>query len=306
MPPGPSSIQRCGLYGEGQSAIAPEFIHIETILARSSLHGGVIGAHTHPGIFQILFLAEGSGWVATDGREQLLKPPSLVVVPCGCTHYFRFKPDAQGWVLSIADSLTNDARLAALCVEGIARGTEVLVLKLSAESPGDALLAMLLAELARRHSDDPGHLSASTMAMIGLILTSVDEVASAAQVPSAGARNRRIELVRRFTRLVEAHYLEHWPVERFAESLRTTAPTLTRACREVTWQSPGRFALDRVLREAMRSLSYTTASISEISDNLGFSDPTYFARIFRRHCGMTASEFRRGKVRISGSNPDRS
>lgn len=311
MPKSQSSIQRFGLYGEGQSAIEPEFVHIETILARSSLHGGVIGAHLHQAIFQVLYLVSGHGWFATDGREEALKAPGLVVVPCGCTHYFRFKPDAQGWVLSIADSLLNDPRLASLGVEWIARGTDALALGLGAAAQ-TSLLSVLLADLARRHIENPGQLTSSSIALIGVILSTVEELTSEMLARSSGGRDRRIELVRRFTRLVEGHYREHWSVQRFATNLGTTTQTLTRACRSVTGRAPGRIALDRVLREAMRSLSYTTASIAEISDDLGFSDPAYFARIFRKHCGVTASEFRRGKVQISSFsesgtvNPDQS
>ncbi len=295
------SIRQYGLYGEGRRAIEPEFIHIETILARSSLHGGVIGAHMHPAIFQILYLGAGSGWMATDGHEHPIPTPGVVVVPCGCTHYFRFGADAQGWVLSIADSLPDDARLAASGGAAIARGTEVFQLPLAPEGPEDALLSSLLAELARRHENAPGQLSGSTMAMIGVILTTIGELADA--VPGSGgqAHNRRIELVRRFMQKLEAHYREHLTVAQFAFMLGTTTPTLTRACTEVAGQPPGRIALDRILREAMRSLSYTTASISEISDDLGFADPGYFARSFRKHCGLTASEFRRGRVRIPAS-----
>lgn len=301
-------IRHFGLYGEGSGVIEPEFVHIETISARSSLHNWTIAPHIHPGIFQLLFLSWGEGWLTMDGVELRLVPPVLVAIPCGCAHGFRFTPRAKGWVLSIADSLGFDARLAALHSGTLFRGDSVQRISLSRDPEREMLLSTLLGDLCRRHGEMPGHLSTPTMALIGLVLATVEEIAMADAERAAGL-NRRITLVRRFTGLVEEHFAEHWPVERYAAELGTTAPTLTRACREVTGRPPGRIALDRLLREAMRALSYTTANISEISDDLGFSDPAYFARIFRKHVGVTASAFRServmpaGRASLSGSRP---
>ena len=49
---------------------------------------------------------------------------------------------------------------------------------------------------------------------------------------------------------------------------------------------------DRLLLESKRNLVYTSMSVKEVSNLLGFSDPGYFARFFARHAGMPPSEFR--------------
>ncbi len=49
----------------------------------------------------------------------------------------------------------------------------------------------------------------------------------------------------------------------------------------------------RLLLEARRNLIYTRMSIGQLSDNLGFSDPTYFARFFKRLSGQTPNGYRR-------------
>ena len=289
------------LYGDGQRAIEPEFVHIETISERSSLHNWAIAPHIHPAIFQVLFMTEGGGWLARDGTELALEPPALVIIPCGCVHAFRFTRDAHGWVLSVADALADNERLAPLAAGSVLRGNRILPLALGGSKSQGDLLAGLMAELARRHGEAPGNLSGSTLPLLALILAMVEESAVAAQAEPRGEHGRRLALVRRFTRLVERNFARHWPVSRYAEELGTTTPTLTRACRDVTGKPPGRIVLDRLVREAMRSLSYSTASISEISDDLGFADPAYFARVFRRHSGVTASAFRRERVWMAGS-----
>jgi AraC-like DNA-binding protein len=37
---------------------------------------------------------------------------------------------------------------------------------------------------------------------------------------------------------------------------------------------------------------YAASSVSAIAAELGFKDPAYFSRFFRRHCGVSPNEFR--------------
>ena len=289
-------IRHFALYGDGNRSIGPEFVHIERISTRSRLHNWRIAPHIHPGIFQLLFMDCGEGVVAMGDAELPLDPPVLVLVPCGCVHAFQFQPPTEGWVLSIADSLVEDRRLAVLEVGSIIQGAQVLRLPLDESTSRRSLLAALLADLARRHSESPGQLNTCVMAVIGSILSLAEELATVRAPQGASGHNNQIALIRRFNRLVEQHLREQWKMARFARALGTSAPTLTRACREVTGKPPGQLVLERRLREAMRALSLTDASISEISNDLGFSDPAYFARIFRRHTGLTASEYRRERL----------
>ena len=44
--------------------------------------------------------------------------------------------------------------------------------------------------------------------------------------------------------------------------------------------------------EAQRLLTHTSQSIKEIGFQLGFEDPSYFVRFFRKHTGQTPVAFR--------------
>jgi AraC family transcriptional activator of pobA len=47
-----------------------------------------------------------------------------------------------------------------------------------------------------------------------------------------------------------------------------------------------------VLTEAKRALVFTGQPIHEVSYDLGFADPSHFARFFRKQTGMTPQAFR--------------
>ena len=48
----------------------------------------------------------------------------------------------------------------------------------------------------------------------------------------------------------------------------------------------------RLLLEAKRQLVYTTQTIQQVSDDLGFSEPAYFSRFFKRFAGVSPRAFR--------------
>lgn len=275
-------IAEFALYGEYERTIAPEFVHIEPISDRSSLYEWTISPHSHPGIFQLLMVTEGEGKLADGEGEVALASGEAALVPGGVVHAFRFAPNTQGWVLSVADALLDDPRLAAFGVSALVRGGKALRLPLG------ALAASLMEQLyARRGLPD-----AATLAALALVLALAEE-AAAAQAAASAPVDRRILLVRRFTALVEARYRQHWPVARYAADLGTTPQTLTRACRHVTGKSPGDIALDRLLREAMRALTFTAAGVAQVAEDLGFADPAYFSRFFKSRAGVEPSRFRR-------------
>ena len=109
------------------------------------------------------------------------------------------------------------------------------------------------------------------------------------------------ELFERFRVLLEAHVLHHWTVPDYAASLRVTESRLNRACRAVAHRSAFAVTQERLALEARRKLIYIAAPVSVLAYELGFEDPAYFWRFFRRHTGLTPTEFRRrARARVAG------
>ena len=91
---------------------------------------------------------------------------------------------------------------------------------------------------------------------------------------------------------IERFYLSHAAIGFYARELNVTESRLNRACRAVAGCSPLELIQDRLLLEARRKLTYIAAPVSTLAYELGFEDPAYFWRFFKRHTGMTPAEFR--------------
>ena len=97
--PGPA-IRVYNLFGE--SGDLPDVVHCETIASRSVLHDWTLAVHRHARLHQVLLIERGGGEATLDGRVVPLRPMQIVNVPVGHVHGFRFVPDTQGCVLTIA------------------------------------------------------------------------------------------------------------------------------------------------------------------------------------------------------------
>ncbi len=78
------------------------------------------------------------------------------------------------------------------------------------------------------------------------------------------------------------------------------APTphlLDKAAREVFGLSVKELTLERRLLEAKRLLMFTVRSVEDIGREIGFEDPAYFSRFFRKRTGEAPATWRRRHLR---------
>jgi AraC-like DNA-binding protein len=81
-------------------------------------------------------------------------------------------------------------------------------------------------------------------------------------------------------------------VSGYALEMNVSEKRLTNATTKTIGKSPKTIIDERVMLEAKRLLIHTNLSMKEIGYDLGFEDPTYFIKYFRKHTNKTPIEFR--------------
>ncbi len=281
------------LYGEKGPRPAWDPIHVESIATRSSLHNWEIRPHRHHGLFQLLWLATGAGQLVLDDVPGQLISGSVVLVPQHCVHGFRFERDAGGLVLTLAYpmlvGLSGELgrRLLAL--------SSPCVLDLSGTGVHEQI-SYLLRSVAEEYENPepfrPQLLEALIVAVLALLLRQpafsdgVHE-GNRGLLPSAAAVH-----LERFMAEVERSFLTHAPLAHYASQLGVSAAHLNALCRRYAGRSALGVIHDRLMLEARRNLVYTAMTVREVAELLGFSDPAYFTRFFKRSTGRSPTEFR--------------
>ncbi len=96
----------------------------------------------------------------------------------------------------------------------------------------------------------------------------------------------------KFKQLIEENYLTQKTVSPYAEMLNMNPSCLNELTKRTTGITAGELIRNRVIDETKKLLYSSIISGKEIAFQLGFDDPAYFSRFFRKYTGTTLKEFR--------------
>lgn len=277
---GERAIQVYNLFGEAGDL--PDVVHCETIASRSVLHDWTLAPHRHARLHQVLLIESGGGRATLEGQHHPLRPMHVINVPVYHVHGFSFVPGTQGYVLTIAAEVLDEALLPSEGLRGVLSQSAIV----SGTRRIRATMKQIFAEHAARNFARAHVLRALSSALVGLVARELAE--SSLTLQSAVDS----QLVRRFEELLEEHLRERWSVSQYAAALSVTPAHLSRVTRAATGHCASDMILHRTIREARRNLVYTNLPISTIAYTLGFADPAYFSRVYSAATGLSPSVFR--------------
>ena len=97
---------------------------------------------------------------------------------------------------------------------------------------------------------------------------------------------------RQFIKLVSENYTQQRQVIFYADQLCMSPKYLSKLVKDVSGKSAPEWIDSYVLLEAKHLLKYSTMPIKEIVYRLSFSNQTVFYKFFKKHTGMTPTEYR--------------
>jgi AraC family transcriptional activator of pobA len=96
-----------------------------------------------------------------------------------------------------------------------------------------------------------------------------------------------------FRLLAESQFTQNHQAAFYARQLNMTENQLNKLCLKFTGFSTSDYLKQRILLEAKRLLYNSDQSVKEIAHALGFEDPSYFNRFFRKNTELTPGDFRK-------------
>ncbi|CAL1518581.1 helix-turn-helix transcriptional regulator [Chitinophaga sp. MM2321] len=95
-----------------------------------------------------------------------------------------------------------------------------------------------------------------------------------------------------FQVFVENNLVDHPTIKNIAGELALSTDSLYQIVKQYSGLSPKEFITNRLILEARRRMSYgESSSVKELAFELGFNDPDYFSRIFKKVTGKTIAAF---------------
>lgn len=273
------------VYGEPSRELDVGFLHVETVMERKSMHLGHVAPHQHPLMGQITYWFKGGGTYRIEEETWNFSAPTISFVPSNVVHGFDVGDQSDAIVISISDDLLR------AMTQHVDLGLDAPVL-LAAGMP-DANWATIRSLLSMIADEYRAGASASAKVLVGLITVVLSLMARLGGIGGLDAASPTVSLGMALRRAIDQHYKEDWPVGRYVDLLATTPHRLDKAAREVFGQTIKEMMLDRRLLEAKRLLKFTIRPVEDIGREIGFDDPAYFSRFFRKRTGEAPASWRR-------------
>jgi AraC family transcriptional regulator, transcriptional activator of pobA len=239
---------------------------------------------------ELIWIRSGSGRHLIDGTPLPVEEDTITIIGRGQVHVFEEGVDLHGAVLRLRDELLpGDAkRLPAAWMLSGRCGRSVPVPRDRADQL-EALLRALDDELKRPTGPESSQLRGH---LISVVLLWLERWYDASREDQPDPDEAQVRLLRRFVRVLERDYADHHDAAHYADELRVPPATLSRALTQVTGRGTKELVLDRVMSEAARLLRFTGQNVQQVAQRVGYEDPLYFSRAFKRHFGDSPMAYR--------------
>lgn len=267
--------------------------HIERLNSLALFFGRNMPTHYHDRYYQIHCILEGTTHVLLDDVHYCKQGATLFFTPPTIPHSFVTDDNANGFVITA--SQTTVWRLLDIEIgRNDVASTSMKAFCIHLKTP--CTLILLLNRLEEEQQQKKFMNDVASLSLLQLILIEVIRFANTRPI-NVSHRNIDVHIFNQFNHLIELHYKHHLTLPDYAKKIGLTTARLNDVSRKISGLSSKRLVAERIMQEARRLLLLTSMPVTEIAYELGYQDPAYFARFFKKQVGTTASEFREQKKR---------
>lgn len=235
--------------------------------------------HKHA-FFHIVAITKGGGWHEIDFARHPARPGSIFFMRPSQVHSWSFKKGTRGYVLEFPSPAVLPAEMRA------ALAPALRAIPAADHATPSALPFTLLEAMAAAYEAEWADFELFLRASLPPLLLAL---AADADRP---AEDRASSLAERFQALLETNFPREHRVEFYARQLGLTPKALTMRLARAGLSAPRELVQERCLLEAKRLLAYSDLTIGQVGEAAGFTDPNYFARLFKKRARLSPGRFR--------------
>lgn len=247
--------------------------------------------HTNA-FYLILYIEKGEGELIVDQNKTRLESEQVLIVKPNCINTIRFEEGITGTVIGFTTDFfslrynTNVLHQFSYFNEGNQTAFSLPPAKVKSVK---FLLQQMLDEFRMKQKASQKVLRS----YLNILLIELDRLHIPIQ--AVQVHNAVHEKIQKYQALIEQHFKTHKMPSDYANMLHISTNYLNKICRNQLGQTSGNLIKQHIILEAKRLLNYTTASISEIANELGFEHPSYFVTIFKKATNQTPEQYRKSQ-----------
>jgi AraC family transcriptional regulator, transcriptional activator of pobA len=243
--------------------------------------------HRH-NFFFILALKKGHGTHVIDFTHFDITDHSIFILRPGQVHELTLAAHSSGYLMEFNAEFyhLHDRRTTQM----IRKATTANFCQLSAES-FDKLNAVL-DHIDQEYTDTQAGYNEVIRAQLDIFFIQFlrNRQQSGANVHPTGTYDQ--ERLGEFIELIEKHFTSKKQVVDYADMLNVSAYQLSAITKAVVGKTPSEIINEHIILESKRHLLVTSDQVNQIAWSLGYEDPSYFIRFFKKHTGYSPESFR--------------
>jgi AraC family transcriptional regulator, arabinose operon regulatory protein len=237
----------------------------------------------------LIYCTEGKGYYRQADRTYEVQPGDLLYCPPGTQH--RYWADAEHpwtiyWMHLSGELLPHFERLLGLIERGPVRH-----IGLHDNISTDFTLLVTHPPAASATDSEWFCVQANAVAILGHIAALPHNIAEIAAAYGP---------IQKAMSLMNASVDQPFDLPRFAREAGCGGRHFTRLFRRVAGVAPGDWFIQQKMRRARELLTLPNIRVKAVADRLGYTDPLYFSRLFKRIVGLPPEAYHRKVARIHG------
>lgn len=251
---------------------------------------------------RIFVLVSGTGSISYLEETTALQAPTLVWVPTGRPARLSLFAGSRGAWLALSDGALGQVALPGNIADDLRRLSLRPQLGTRIERDVATRLTTLISGMDAELRDNRAgaqEMIRYQLALVLILLWRTSDLIATAPQPAPRT------IVSNFLHLVDQQMRRHWSVSDYARYLGVSIDRLNSAVLRATGRTPLSLIHSRLMAEARQMLESSGMQIAEIALSLGFDDPAYFSRFFKRLSGKSPRQYRfetaRSQVNVAAS-----
>lgn len=243
----------------------------------------------------IIWTRNGRGTHYVDFEQYEIEGNELIFLSSRNIHYYQPANVQDGYVIAFSQEFLQHIDRTILNFVGYSLFSRSKGVNYCKVSPISDKQLLNLVELMMREckSDVPDFLYRSCQAsLLTLFLSTAIRECQWSNALEISDNSQSFKHYITFLASVEQNFTTIHSVKNYAERIGVSVCILSRCTQMYEGNTPLQIINERIILEAKRMLRYSSLRVKEVSRDLGFEDPSYFNKFFKKITGITPADFR--------------
>lgn len=246
--------------------------------------------------YSVIWIQEGSGCALIETEKFTYSENQIF----SCTPYqpFMFQPDAKtkGVVINFHPNFfCIHKHHSEIACDGVLFNNAYQFPFISITPTDTSTLSWIISEMEKDIQQNNLATNDAILSYLKLFLINCSRIKKNLypEVETTKEQNEEKFMVQQLKNYIESHFRTLHSPKEYADLLHITPNALTKLVKTTYNKTPSNLITERIIIEAKRELYLTNKSVEEIASELGYDDPFYFSRFFKKHTKISPSIYRK-------------